>query len=95
MTRSVPTAIELRRQARRLDRRGIHVGRVLSELRRGAVLQLSYEPRRLWRLSSGAFVTDNVAKIIIGLPCVEGVGDTLFAGGLSQTWRFIDGGDNG
>ena len=71
----------------------IRVGRVLNELRRGAVLQLSFSPRRHWRLSSGPFVTDEVARTVIGLPGVSGVGDTLFAGelSLSQTFRYVDG----
>ena len=88
MPRSVPTAPELRRRGRRLDRHNIRVGQVLSELRRGETLQLSYSPRPLWRLSSGQFVPDDVAKTIIGLPDVVGCGDTLFAGELSQTFKL-------
>jgi hypothetical protein len=92
----VHTRHELARKARRLDRHSLSVEQVVGELRRGATLQPSYSPRRVWRLSSGAFVTDDVARTVIGLRCVTGVGDTLFAGELSQTYRFTDGeGDNG
>jgi hypothetical protein len=42
-------------------------------------------------LSSGRFVTDTVARVIITRPDVHGVGDTLIAGGPSQTFRFIAG----
>src|SRR5262245_14926583 len=81
---------ELASKARRLDRHNIGVERVLSELRRGATLQLSHSPRLHWRLSSGAFVTDEVARTVIGRPNVTGVGDALFTGELSQTFRFTD-----
>jgi hypothetical protein len=102
MPKTIPTVRSLARQSRRLDRQArsqvrheLRVGQVLGELRRGAVLQLSYEPRRLWRLSTGEFVSDAVASTVIGLPNVVGVGDALplFAGELSQTWRFTDGGE--
>jgi hypothetical protein len=98
-SRSVPTSSSLRRQARRLDRQArsqvrheLRVGQVLNELRRGAVLQLSYSPRPHWRLSSGQFVTDHVATSVINFPYVVGVGDALplFAGELSQTFRYVE-----
>jgi hypothetical protein len=92
---SAHTAAELARKARRLDWRNIGAERVLDALRRGATLQLSYAPRRHWSLGSGAFVTDEVARTVIGSPNVAAVGDTLFAGELSQTWRYVtDGEDN-
>jgi hypothetical protein len=96
MPRSVPTVQSLSRQARRLDhqarslnRHSLRVEQVVAELRRGAILQLSYSPRSHWRLSSGPFVTDHVATTVIGMPNVVGVGDTLFAGELSQTFRYV------
>jgi hypothetical protein len=88
---SVPTVQSLRRQARRLDRQArslnrhsLRVEQVVAELRRGATLQLSYSPRPIWRLSSGEFIVNAVARTVIDLPCVVGVGDTLFAGELSH-----------
>jgi hypothetical protein len=92
----IHTASSLANKRRRLDRHSAGVEQVLGELRRGAALHLSFSPRKHWRLSSGAFVTDEVARTVIGLPCVIGVGDALLAGELSQTFRFTtDGEDNG
>jgi hypothetical protein len=92
----VHTPHELARKARHLDRRNINTKQVLDELRRGAFLQLSYGPRPIWRLSSGSFIRDEVARAVIGMPCVTGCGDTLLAGEPCQTFRFTtDGEDNG
>ena len=84
----VHTPHELARNVRRLGRHSVSVERVVGELRRGASLQLHYGPRPIWRLSSGAFVPEEVARTVIGMPCITGVGDTLFAGELSQTYCF-------
>ena len=89
-------ARRLDRQARSLNRHSLRVEQVVAELRRGATLQLSFSPRPHWRLSSGPFVPADVATTVINLPCVVGVGDTLFGdAGLSQTFRYLDGGDHG
>jgi hypothetical protein len=90
----VHTRSELDRKARRLNRHNVGVKRVLGEMRRGATLQLSYAPRPHWRLSTGAFVTDEMARTAINLPNVIGVGDCLIADGLSQTFRYVTDGDN-
>jgi hypothetical protein len=94
---SIPTVQSLRRQASRLDRQArsfnrhsLRVEQVVAELRRGATLQLSYSPRPHWRLSSGPFVPADVATAVISQRCVVGVGDTLFADGLSQTFRYTE-----
>jgi hypothetical protein len=74
----VHTPRELARKARRLDRHSLNVEQVVSELRRGAILLLSFAPHRHWRLSSGPFVPDQVARTVIGLPCVTGVGEIIY-----------------
>jgi hypothetical protein len=84
------TPRELDRKRRSLDRRNCSTERVLNEMRRGAALHLSFSPREHWVLSSGVFVTDNIARAIIARPDVHGVGDTLLAGGLSQTFHFAE-----
>jgi hypothetical protein len=89
--KSIPTVRELRRRGRRLDRHNIRIERVLAELRRGETLQLCYSPRPLWRLSSGAFIPHDIARVVVGLPCVAGCGDTLLAGEPSQTFHYVDG----
>jgi hypothetical protein len=85
---AIYTSRELDRKRRRLDRRNCSVERVLDEMRGGATLHPSFSPREHWVLSTGAFVTDAIARAVISLPSVVGVGDTLIAGGLSQTFRY-------
>jgi hypothetical protein len=86
---SIHTANSLVTKRRRLDRRTVSVEQTLSELRRGATLHLSYSPRRQWRLSTGAFITDEVAHAVVALPSVVGVGRALFEGLHAQVYRFI------
>lgn len=60
-------------------------------MRDGASLQLEFHPTGpRWRMSSGKYVNDEVARIAIASKHVIGVGDTLFPGGLSQTWRYAE-----
>jgi hypothetical protein len=89
----VHTPDELRLKARRLDRHSLSVERVVRELRNGATLLLSFSPRQHWRLSTGEFISREVAVTVVNLPDVVGVGDTLFAGEASQTYRYVGGGD--
>lgn len=98
MPKFIPTAQSLRHQARRLDRQarrlnrhGLRAEQVVAELQRGATLQLSYEPRPLWRLSSGQFVPEQTALAVIALPNVVGDSDALLAGELSQTFHYVEG----
>ena len=86
----IHTASSLANKRRRLDRHSAGVEQVLGELRRGAALHLSFSPRKHWRLSSGAFVTDEVARTVIGLPCVASVDGALFEGVPSQTYRYCE-----
>ena len=76
---------------RRLDRRRASVSQTLVVMKHGASLLLFYERGRpTWKLSIGSFIAPEVAAAIINHPNVTGVGDTLFAGTLSQTYRWIN-----
>ena len=78
--------------SRRLDRRNAGVATVLCAMRAGASLQLEfYRTGPKWRMSSGQYVNDEIARIVITDKHVIGVGDALFADDLSQTWRFVEG----
>jgi hypothetical protein len=87
-TSVIHTPRELDRKRRHLDRQNCSAELVLGEMRRGAALHLSFSPREHWVLSSGMFVPDHVARAVIALTTVIGVGDALLAGGLSQTFRY-------
>jgi hypothetical protein len=88
---SIPTVASLRRQLGRVDRRRAGAARVRTAMLRGASLHLHFERGRpLWRLSTGIFVTDEVAKLVIAQPDIVGCGDSLFHNFPSQTWRHIE-----
>jgi hypothetical protein len=90
-TSVIYTPRELDRKRRSLDRRNCSAAQVIGQMRDGgATLHLSHSPRPHWRLSSGEFVTDEVARAVIALPAVVDVGDALFAGELGQTFRFAE-----
>jgi len=60
-------------------------------MRRPQLMFLNGRP--VWRLSSGVFITTEVADVVIKDRRVFGCGDGLFAGHPihhSQTWRFCD-----
>jgi hypothetical protein len=89
---TIHTSTSLRTAHRRLARR---VGRlekaelVLAEMQRGSALHLSFSrsgPQ--WALSNGRPVSDEVAKLVTASASVVGVGDALFDGIASQTWRW-------
>ena len=42
-----------------------------------------------WRLSDSTVVDPEVARIVTKSKSVASVGDSLFAGTLAQTWRFV------
>jgi hypothetical protein len=87
---SVPMVDSLRR-SRRLDRHQLGVGHVLDAMKRGAALHLHYQNgRALWSLSSGPFVTADIAAIVITKPSVVPVDVALFLGVPGQTWRFAE-----
>ena len=79
-----------RNRSRRLDRLNRSVDIVLQAMRDGATLQLQFhQTGSKWRMSNGHYVTTKLPVIVIDKR-VAGVGDTLFADGLSQTWRFVE-----
>jgi hypothetical protein len=86
---ATPTPSTLRNSSRRLDRLNVAVDVVLQAMRAGATLHLEF-PGPRWRMSNGRYVNDTVAQIVIANQRVVGVGDTLFASTLSQTWRYIE-----
>jgi hypothetical protein len=57
-------------------------------MRRGAALHLTYERGvRVWFLSSGSKVTDDIAQLVIMHADIVGVGDSLFRNTPNQTYR--------
>jgi hypothetical protein len=87
----VQSLAELRRKNRHLDRRRAHVSKILTMLQRGQALYLQHDRRRgrLWSLTDGTPVNDEVAQLLITRPDVVAAGDTLLCGTLSQVYRFI------
>lgn len=88
-----------RRVNRRLDRanerrRRHHeeVDRVLRKMADGASLRRTNRPHRvLLSLSTGEFVTKEVAASVLADRRVVGTGDSLFGSdALSQTFRFVE-----
>jgi hypothetical protein len=87
---AIPTSSGLRNSSRCLDRRNAGVAVVLAAMRNGACLQLEFNPTgSRWRMSNGKYVNVDVARTVIANKHVVGVGDSLFAGELSQTWRYV------
>lgn len=80
-----------RNVARRLDRRNLSAEAVVNRMYEGARLCLHYDRRRgpVWRLSViGAEVPDETARLVIKHPDIVAVGDALFDGVPSQTYRY-------
>jgi hypothetical protein len=80
---------KLDRANERKRRHGEEVERVLDAMRRGASLRQTRRPHRtLWSLSTGKFITKEVAASVRQSANVVGVGDCLFGSGeISQTFR--------
>jgi len=86
---AIHTVASVTRDRRRLDRQRRAVSRALDAMRQSATLHLRHEPNRpRWLLSNGWPVPEDVAAILINHPNVIGVGDSLYAGARSQTWRY-------
>jgi hypothetical protein len=88
---SIHTVNERRAAARHLDRRNAKVERVLVEMAHGAALHLHFDRKRgpLWTLSEdGVLIDAEIAALVIAHPDVAPVGDSLFAGAPSQTYRY-------
>jgi hypothetical protein len=75
---TVRTRNSLRRSSRRLNQLNRGVAVVLDAMRNGATLHLEFfEQGPRWRMSTGHYVTDAVARIVIINKRVAGVGDTV------------------
>jgi hypothetical protein len=85
----IHTVNSLRTNRHRLEARMEKAEQVLQAMRFGAALHLQFTrngPR--WTLSSGRHVNDDVAKLVTASSSVVGIGDALFHGAPSQTWRW-------
>jgi|SoiMethySBSTD1v2_1073268.scaffolds.fasta_scaffold28189_6 hypothetical protein len=86
---SIPTTATLRRSSRRLDKRNIGVAAVIRAMRAGAHLHLEYhQAGPKWRMSTGQYVADAIARVVIAHKQIIPAGDALFAGAMSQTWKW-------
>ena len=96
---TVHTTTSLRRSARRLERRterkhlrAARAQRVIAAMRdEGATLHRDHgNGRVIWWLSNGIGLTHEMAVDVLGDVHVVGVGDCLFEGTPSQTWRYLE-----
>ena len=86
----IRTVSELGRKRRNLTRRNLSAEGVINRMREGARLHLHHDRGRgpVWRLSViGLEVPDEVARLVIQHEGIVAVGDTLFPGCLSQTYK--------
>jgi hypothetical protein len=65
------------------------VMKLLATMRAGVTLHCN-QPRGgpLWALSNGDEVDAATARLVVAYPRIVGVGDTLFVGTMSQTYRY-------
>jgi hypothetical protein len=85
----INTTLSLRRQRHRLEGRMERAEQTLKAMQRGAALRLQFTPTGpRWSLSNGSRVKGEVAKLVIASASVTGVGDALFEGAASQTFRW-------
>jgi hypothetical protein len=62
---------------------------VLAEMRNGVALHLQHTKHGpCWALSNGTPVPDSIAQLVITSSSIVGVGDALFDGVASQTFRW-------
>jgi hypothetical protein len=89
---AIRTARDLQKLNRRLTRRRTSAAQAINAMKNGAALLMFYEHgRAVWKLSSGLFITPEVAATVTHNPHVAGTGDCLFGdAGTSQTYRWID-----
>jgi hypothetical protein len=81
---------KLHANTRRLDRINVKVTSVLAAMRRGEALHMEFQwYGRVWCLSGGRRIDDDVARIVIKNTSVADVGDALFNNCPSQTWRWV------
>jgi hypothetical protein len=86
---TIHTPASLRTSRRRVDRRITKAAFVLAAMQNGCSLNLQFTrngPR--WALSDGRQVSNEIAEFVTGSASGVPVGDCLFAGAASQTWRW-------
>lgn len=83
---------KVRANTRRLDKLNIKITTVLAAMKRGEALLMEYRWHgRVWFLSGGRCIPDDIALIVIRNRSVVDVGDALaIDGALPQTWRRIE-----
>jgi hypothetical protein len=85
---TIHTTHSLRASRHRLETRLKKAELVLNAMR-GACLHLQYtHSGPVWVLTTGQFITDAVARLVTNSGSVVGVGDALFDGAASQTFRW-------
>jgi hypothetical protein len=83
--------VKLRANTRRLDRLNIKVTSVLAAMRRGEALHMEFAwYGRVWCLSGGRRIDNEVAQVVIKNARVADVGDALFSNAPAQTWRWVE-----
>jgi hypothetical protein len=86
---TIHTTASLQAKRRRLDRRLAEINHAAAALRAGAVLHLTYlRSAPQWTLSTGVMISDAAARAIVVSPNIVAVGDVLFDGMPSQTYRW-------
>ena len=86
---TIHTPASLRTTRRLVDRRITKAELVLKAMQNGCSLNLQFTRNgRHWTLSGGRQVSDETAQFVIGSASVVGVGESLFAGAASQTYRW-------
>jgi hypothetical protein len=86
------TTTQLHKRSRRIDRLNAAVATVLAAMRDGGqALHCEFgQSGQSWRMSNGRFVRSEVARLVIASPDVAGVGGSLFADTLAQTFRYVE-----
>jgi hypothetical protein len=86
---TIHTPKSLQAKNRRLDRRLAEINDAAAALRAGAALHLTYRPTPRWTLSTGTEVSTAAAQVLVENSNIVGVGDALFGGVPSQTYRWV------
>jgi hypothetical protein len=74
-----------------LDRRHLSAKAVKIAMRRGGALHLHFgRTGPVWMLSDGRRVSDEAAKFVLASVNVVSVGEAVFCGATSQTFRYVD-----
>jgi hypothetical protein len=83
------TKEQLERRDHKLHTFDVRVHAVMTEMRRGALLHVSFGANApTWRLSSGRVVPPTIARAVVARKSIVACGDSLFPQTLSQTWKW-------